>query len=80
MDDLSQVAGKPTTTVAMDFGRVTISRELVLYVFGTPGQNRFWFMWDELALDAPSTASTVPVTTRPTMCGTRWTSTRRCRW
>ena len=40
---------KSETTVAMDFGRITIDRELVLYLFGTPGQDRFWFMWDELA-------------------------------
>jgi uncharacterized protein len=47
-DDLSGVERKSTTTVAMDFGRITISREYVLYLFGTPGQERFWFMWDEL--------------------------------
>ncbi|MEU5030564.1 GTP-binding protein [Streptomyces milbemycinicus] len=52
VDDLSGVEGKTTTTVAMDFGRITISQDLVLYLFGTPGQNRFWFMWDELALGA----------------------------
>ena len=52
VDDLSGVEAKTTTTVAMDFGRITISRDLVLYLFGTPGQNRFWFMWDELALGA----------------------------
>ncbi|MDN2499702.1 MULTISPECIES: GTP-binding protein [Nocardia] len=52
IDDLSGVESKTTTTVAMDFGRITISPELVLYVFGTPGQDRFWFMWDELALGA----------------------------
>ncbi|MEU0810301.1 ATP/GTP-binding protein [Streptomyces sp. NPDC005970] len=52
VDDLSGVERKTTTTVAMDFGRITISRDLVLYLFGTPGQNRFWFMWDELALGA----------------------------
>ena len=43
---------KTTTTVAMDFGRITLSDDLVLYLFGTPGQERFWFMWDELALGA----------------------------
>jgi signal recognition particle receptor subunit beta len=48
LDDVSAVPGKTTTTVAMDFGRITMD-ELVLYLFGTPGQNRFWFMWDELA-------------------------------
>lgn len=52
VDDLTGVAAKTTTTVAMDFGRVTLSTDLVLYLFGTPGQNRFWFMWDELALGA----------------------------
>ncbi len=46
------VAGKTTTTVAMDFGRITIRDDLVVYLFGTPGQKRFWFMWDELALGA----------------------------
>ncbi|SCG53570.1 GTP-binding protein [Micromonospora halophytica] len=52
VDDLSGVEGKATTTVAMDFGRITISPDLVLYLFGTPGQDRFWFVWDELALGA----------------------------
>ncbi|MFC7327607.1 GTP-binding protein [Marinactinospora rubrisoli] len=50
VDDLEGVEEKTTTTVALDFGRITISDELVLYLFGTPGQQRFWFMWDELAL------------------------------
>jgi uncharacterized protein len=49
VDDLTGVEQKSTTTVAMDFGRITISPELILYLFGTPGQDRFWFMWDELA-------------------------------
>ena len=49
IDDLSGVESKSTTTVALDFRRITISPELVLYLFGTPGQDRFWFMWDELA-------------------------------
>jgi signal recognition particle receptor subunit beta len=49
VDDLAGVESKTTTTVALDFGRITISPELVLYLFGTPGQDRFWFMWDELA-------------------------------
>ncbi|MQA12013.1 MAG: ATP-binding protein [Pseudonocardiaceae bacterium] len=48
VDDLSGVEGKTTTTVALDFGRITINPELILYLFGTPGQDRFWFMWDEL--------------------------------
>ncbi|WP_407285645.1 GTP-binding protein [Streptomyces sp. BP-8] len=52
VDDLDGVADKTTTTVAMDFGRITLNEELVLYLFGTPGQNRFWFLWDELALGA----------------------------
>jgi signal recognition particle receptor subunit beta len=52
IDDTSGVERKVTTTVAMDFGRITISDNLVLYLFGTPGQDRFWFVWDELALGA----------------------------
>ncbi len=52
VDDVSGVEGKHTTTVAMDFGRITISEHLVLYLFGTPGQDRFWFVWDELASGA----------------------------
>jgi signal recognition particle receptor subunit beta len=52
VDDLSGVEQKTTTTVAMDFGRITLRDGLVLYLFGTPGQDRFWFMWDELALGA----------------------------
>ncbi|MEO3928932.1 ATP/GTP-binding protein [Micromonosporaceae bacterium B7E4] len=52
VDDLSGVEAKTTTTVAMDFGRISIDDELVLYLFGTPGQDRFWFVWDELALGA----------------------------
>ncbi|SDX97293.1 Signal recognition particle receptor subunit beta, a GTPase [Amycolatopsis xylanica] len=52
VDDLSGVEKKKTTTVALDFGRITINPELILYLFGTPGQNRFWFMWDELARGA----------------------------
>ena len=52
VDDTSSVPDKTTTTVAMDFGRVTVDDSLVLYLFGTPGQSRFWFMWDELARGA----------------------------
>ncbi|WP_306361756.1 ATP/GTP-binding protein [Nocardia sp. CC227C] len=52
VDDLSGVEAKTTTTVALDFGRITIDRGLVLYLFGTPGQDRFWFLWDELARGA----------------------------
>ncbi len=51
-DDLEAIPGKETTTVAMDFGRITIADDLVLYLFGTPGQRRFWFMWDDLVLGA----------------------------
>jgi signal recognition particle receptor subunit beta len=43
---------KRTTTVAMDFGRITLAEDLVLYLFGTPGQNRFWFMWDDITRGA----------------------------
>ncbi|WP_059013330.1 GTP-binding protein [Streptomyces specialis] len=52
VDDLAGIEGKSTTTVAMDFGRITISRDMVVYLFGTPGQNRFWFMWDDLSRGA----------------------------
>ncbi|MGW3459711.1 GTP-binding protein [Streptomyces olivaceoviridis] len=51
-DDLSATPGKLTTTVAMDFGRITLDDDLVLYLFGTPGQQRFWFMWDDLVRGA----------------------------
>ncbi|MFI0795723.1 GTP-binding protein [Micromonospora rubida] len=52
VDDTSGVEGKSTTTVAMDFGRITINEDLQVYLFGTPGQDRFWFLWDELAFGA----------------------------
>ncbi|MEU0131669.1 MULTISPECIES: ATP/GTP-binding protein [unclassified Streptomyces] len=52
VDDVAGVEGKNTTTVAMDFGRITLREDLVLYLFGTPGQDRFWFLWDELAQGA----------------------------
>jgi signal recognition particle receptor subunit beta len=52
VDSLDGVEHKSTTTVAMDFGRITIRDNLVIYLFGTPGQERFWFMWDELASGA----------------------------
>jgi uncharacterized protein len=52
VDDLSGIEAKNTTTVAMDFGRITVRDELVLYLFGTPGQERFWFVWDEVTLGA----------------------------
>ena len=52
VDDISKVPDKTTTTVAMDFGRITLDSDLILYLFGTPGQTRFWFMWDELVRGA----------------------------
>ncbi|MCU1679661.1 MAG: ATP/GTP-binding protein [Amycolatopsis sp.] len=52
VDDNSATPNKTTTTVAMDFGRISLDSDLVLYVFGTPGQHRFWFMWDDLAIGA----------------------------
>jgi signal recognition particle receptor subunit beta len=52
VDDMSQTPAKSTTTVAMDFGRITLAEDLVLYLFGTPGQKRFWFMWDDLVRGA----------------------------
>jgi uncharacterized protein len=52
LDDLSLLPDKQTTTVAMDFGRITLEDDLVLYLFGTPGQNRFWFMWDDISRGA----------------------------
>jgi signal recognition particle receptor subunit beta len=52
VDDLTEVPDKVTTTVAMDFGRRSIDDTLVLYLFGTPGQDRFWFMWDDLTRGA----------------------------
>ncbi|SFB23117.1 Signal recognition particle receptor subunit beta, a GTPase [Amycolatopsis marina] len=55
VDDLSGVERKSTTTVALDFGRITISTRHVLYLFGMPGQARFWFMWDDLARGAIGT-------------------------
>ena len=51
-DDLTATPGKLTTTVAMDYGRITLDDDLVLYLFGTPGQQRFWFMWDDLVRGA----------------------------
>jgi len=52
IDDTRDVSAKTTTTEAMDFGRISFPSGLVLYLFGTPGQERFWFMWDELAVGA----------------------------
>src|SRR3954470_11023831 len=51
-DDLEAIPGKESTTVAMDFGRITIAEDLILYLFGTPGQERFWFFWEELSRGA----------------------------
>ena len=52
IDDLEHTPNKHTTTVAMDFGRVSLESDLILYLFGTPGQHRFWFMWDDIARGA----------------------------
>jgi len=52
VDDTSKGATKSTTTVAMDFGRLSLGDDLILYLFGTPGQDRFWFMWDDLVRGA----------------------------
>jgi uncharacterized protein len=52
VDDVTGVEAKETTTVAMDFGRITFRNNVALYLFGTPGQRRFWFMWDGLARGA----------------------------
>ena len=52
VDDLSATPHKTTTTVAMDFGRISLGDDLILYLFGTPGQDRFWFMWDDLVRGA----------------------------
>ncbi|WP_280343265.1 GTP-binding protein [Nocardia neocaledoniensis] len=52
VDDITGVEDKTTTTVALDFGRITLASDIVLYLFGTPGQDRFWFMWNELSFGA----------------------------
>ncbi|MEV0806472.1 ATP/GTP-binding protein [Micromonospora sp. NPDC050200] len=52
VDDVTGVEEKTNTTVALDFGRITIDSDVVLYLFGTPGQDRFWFIWDELSQGA----------------------------
>ena len=52
VDDIQGGSAKTTTTVAMDFGRISFQSQLVLYLFGTPGQERFWFMWDDLSVGA----------------------------
>ena len=61
IDDPSKVPGKETTTVAMDFGRITMAGDLILYLFGTPGQTRFWFMWDEIIRGAVGAAVLVDI-------------------
>ena len=75
LDDISAVPGKATTTVAMDFGRISMD-ELVLYLFGTPGQDRFWFMWDELARGSAcaawTTASRPSTSSRAARCPSSW--------
>ncbi|MFD8492780.1 ATP/GTP-binding protein [Amycolatopsis sp. NPDC059657] len=65
VDRIEAVPGKIATTVAMDFGRLTLADDLVLYVFGTPGQHRFWFMWNDLVRGA--VAAIVLVDTRRLM-------------
>jgi signal recognition particle receptor subunit beta len=52
VDDVAGVEEKTTTTVALDFGRITINERLVVYLFGTPGQKRFWYLWEDLAIGA----------------------------
>ncbi|RZB15564.1 ATP-binding protein [Streptomyces sp. F001] len=70
IDDLTHTGDKTTTTVAMDFGRITLDQDLILYLFGTPGQDRFWFMWDDLVRGAIgaiswSTRAGSPTASRP---------------
>ncbi len=62
VDEVSATPDKMSTTVAMDFGRLSLATDLVLYVFGTPGQHRFWFMWDDIVHGA--IAAVVLVDTR----------------
>jgi uncharacterized protein len=62
VDEIAATPGKVATTVAMDFGRISLADDLVLYVFGTPGQHRFWFMWDDIVRGA--IAAVVLVDTR----------------
>lgn len=76
IDDPSKVPGKQTTTVAMDFGRITMADDLILYLFGTPGQTRFWFMWDEIikvrsAQPSWSTPAASPMPSPP------WTTSKK---
>src|SRR5207237_1219963 len=67
VDDLTGTPEKVTTTVAMDYGRITLDDDLVLYLFGTPGQERFWFMWDDLVRGAIGAV----VLAAPSRTGTR---------
>jgi uncharacterized protein len=67
VDDITGVESKESTTVAMDFGRITFRRNVMLYLFGTPGQRRFWFMWDGLARGAAG-AVVIADTRRLTDC------------
>lgn len=73
VDDTDGVDQKVTTTVAMDFGRITIRSGLSLYLFGTPGQDRFWFLWDELSQGALG-AVVLADTRRLEDCFPRWTT------
>ena len=73
VDRLDGVERKTTTTVAMDFGRITIRENLVIYLFGTPGQERFWFMWDELSRGALG-AIVLADTRRLATASPRWTT------
>ncbi|GLY64878.1 GTP-binding protein [Amycolatopsis taiwanensis] len=67
VDDLTGVTGKTTTTVALDYGRLTLDEGLTLYLFGTPGQHRFWSMWDYIVIGAVG-AIVLLDTRRPTDC------------
>ncbi len=73
IDDISGVDRKTTTTVAMDFGRITFRADLTMYLFGTPGQERFWFMWDDLAYGAVG-AVVMADTRRLADCFAVWTT------
>jgi uncharacterized protein len=70
IDQNAGVLGKTTTTVAFDFGRITLNSELVLYLFGAPGQERFWFLWDQLF--AGALGAVVLVDTRPWRVADSW--------
>ena len=75
VDNLTGVERKTTTTVALDFGRITIRDDLTVYLFGTPGQERFWFMWDELASGAIGAVVLADTGALPT-ASHPWTSSR----